>query len=70
MDVTWLLHNNPESNRQSAKWTEPNPKRGKTKRSVDISIMRCVWYYIHRLPQKGPDHQQRVLDGVIGAFER
>jgi hypothetical protein len=33
MDVTWQLHNYPESNRQSAKWTErdvPNPKRGMT----------------------------------------
>jgi hypothetical protein len=31
MDVTWLLHNTPEFNRQSAEWTErnePNPKRG------------------------------------------
>jgi hypothetical protein len=37
MDVTWLLHNTPESNRQSADWTEreePNPKRGKTQRSA------------------------------------
>jgi hypothetical protein len=33
MDVTWLLHNTLESNRQSAERTkrdEPNPKRGKT----------------------------------------
>jgi hypothetical protein len=33
MDETWLLHYTPESNQQSAEWTEhdePNPKRGKT----------------------------------------
>jgi hypothetical protein len=45
MDVTWLLHNTPESNRQSAEWTErdePNPKRGKTQRSAGISIMGCA----------------------------
>jgi hypothetical protein len=32
MDVTWLLHNTPDSNQQSADWTEreePNPKHGK-----------------------------------------
>jgi hypothetical protein len=61
----------PESNRQSAEWTEhkePNPKRRKTQWSAGISIIGCAWYYIHRLTQKGPDHQQRVLDGVIGAF--
>jgi hypothetical protein len=73
MDVTWLLHNTPESNRQSVEWTErkqPNTKRGKTHRSAGISNMGCAWYYIHRLPRKGPDHQQRVLHGVIGAFKR
>jgi hypothetical protein len=71
--VTWLLHNTPESNRQSAEWTErdePNPKRGKTQRSAGISIMGCGWYYIHRLPRKVPGHQQQVLHGVIGAFKR
>jgi hypothetical protein len=69
MDVTWLLHNTPESNRQSAEWTErdePNPKRGNTQRSAGISITRCAWYYIL---QKGPDHQQRVSHGVIGVFK-
>jgi hypothetical protein len=33
MNVTWLLHNTPEFNRQSSEWTqrdEPIPKRGKT----------------------------------------
>jgi hypothetical protein len=73
MDVTWLLHNTLESNRQSAEWTErddPNPKRGKTQRSAGISIAGCTWYFIHRLPRKGPDHQQRVLHGVIGALKR
>jgi hypothetical protein len=60
MDVTWLLHNTPESNRQSAEWTErnePNPKRGKAQRSAGISIAGCAWHYIHRLPQKRPDNE-------------
>jgi hypothetical protein len=35
MDVTWLLHNTPESNRQSVKWIERNEP---TKRSAGISI--------------------------------
>jgi hypothetical protein len=73
MDETMLLHNTLESNRQSAECTErdePNPKRGKTQRSAGVSIMGCAWYYIHRLPQKGPDHQQRVLHGIIGVFKR
>jgi hypothetical protein len=67
MDVTWLLHNTPESNRQSAEWTErdePNPKRGKTQRSTGVSTI------FNRLPLKGPDHQQRVLHGVIGVFNQ
>jgi hypothetical protein len=71
MDVTWLLHNTPESNRQSAEWTERNEsnrKPGKTQRSAGISFTGRAWYYIHRLPPKGPDHQQRILNGVIGAF--
>jgi hypothetical protein len=29
--------------------------------------MGYAWYYIHR---QGPDHQQLVLHGVIGAFKR
>jgi hypothetical protein len=73
MNLTWLFHNTPESNRQSAEWTErdePNPKRGKTQRSAGISITGCAWHYIHRLPLKWPDHQQRVLHGVFGAFKR
>jgi hypothetical protein len=73
MDVTRLLHNTSESNQQSAEWTErdePNPKRRKTQRSAGISILRCAWYYIHRLPREGPDHQQRVLHSSIGAFKR
>jgi hypothetical protein len=72
MDVTWLLYNTPESNRQSTKVTErdePDPKRGKTQRSAGVSTMGCACYYIHRLPRKGPEHQQRVLHGVFGAFK-
>jgi hypothetical protein len=45
MDVTWLLHNTPESNRQSAEWTErdePNSKRRKTKRSAG-KVMASVF---------------------------
>jgi hypothetical protein len=52
MDVTWLLHNTPESNRQSAEWTardEPNPRHEKTQWSAGISIT-------DRLPRKGRDH--------------
>jgi hypothetical protein len=72
MDVTWLLHNTLESNRQSAEWTErdePNPKRGKTQRAAGVSIVECAWYYVLRLPRKEPNHQQRVLHGVIGVFK-
>jgi hypothetical protein len=60
-------------NRQSAEWTErdePNPKRVRTQRSAGISITGWACFYIHRLPQKWPDHQQRVVHGVIGAFKR
>jgi hypothetical protein len=64
-DVTWLLHNTPESNRHD----EPKPKRGKTQQSAGISFTGWAWYCIHRLPLKGPDHQQRVLHGVIEAFK-
>jgi hypothetical protein len=49
MDETWLLHYTPESNRQSAEWTEcdePNPKRRKTQQSTGINITGCAWYYI------------------------
>jgi hypothetical protein len=45
MDVTWLLHNTPESNRQSAEWTEcgePNQKREKTQRSAG-KVMTSVF---------------------------
>jgi hypothetical protein len=73
MNVTWLLYNTTESNRQSAELTErnePNAKRGKTQQSAGVSTMGCACYYIHRLPRKGPDHQQRVLHGVIGVFKR
>jgi hypothetical protein len=69
IDVTWLLQNIPGSNRQSAEWAErdePNPKRGKTPRSAGISITGYAWYYFHRLPRKGPDHQQQILQSVIG----
>jgi hypothetical protein len=64
MDLTWLLHNTPESNRQSAEWTErdePNPKRGKTQWPAGISITGCAWYHIYRLSRKEPDYKQRVL---------
>jgi hypothetical protein len=72
MDVTWLLYNTPESNRKSTKLTErdePDPKRGKTQRSAGVSTMGSACYYILWLPLKGPEHQQRVLHGVIGAFK-
>jgi hypothetical protein len=68
MDERWLLHCTPESNRQSAEWTErdePNPNRCNG-RGNGIKVM----YYIHLLPRKGPDHQQRVLHSVIKAFDR
>jgi transposase len=29
----------------------------------------CAWYYINRLPRKGPNHQQRLLHSVIGAMK-
>jgi hypothetical protein len=43
---TWLLHYTPESNRQSADWTEsdePNPKRGKTQRSAAQVMTSVFW---------------------------
>jgi hypothetical protein len=70
-DVTWLLHNTSESNRQSAERTErdePNPKCEKTQRSAGISIRGCAWYYIHRLPRKGLYHQHRVSHSVFVAL--
>jgi hypothetical protein len=74
MDVLWLLHNNPEFNRQSAEWTErdePSPKRGKTQRLVGKDMSSVFWdargIILYR---KGPDHQQRVLHSVIGSFKR
>jgi hypothetical protein len=73
MDVTCLLHNTTETNRQSAEWTErdeQNPKRGKMQRSAGVSIIGCAWYYSHFLPRKRPDHQQRVLQNVIEALKR
>jgi hypothetical protein len=33
------------------------------------SVLRDGRGIIHRLPLKGPDHQQLVLHGVIGAFK-
>jgi hypothetical protein len=68
MVVTWLLHNTPESNRQSAEWTErdePNPEREKTQRSAGISITRCAWYYIHRLPRNGPNHHSEYKMALL-----
>jgi hypothetical protein len=46
MDETWLLHNTPESNRQSAEWTErdePNSKREKTERSAGKVMTSVFW---------------------------
>jgi hypothetical protein len=73
MDQKWLIHYTSGSNRQSAKWIErdeTNPKHEKTQQSYDISILGFAGYYINRIPQKRPDHQQRVLHSVIGAFKR
>lgn len=49
MDETWLHHYTPESNRQSAEWTErdePTPKRGKTQRSAG-KVMASVFWDAH-----------------------
>jgi hypothetical protein len=46
MDVTWLLHNTPESNRQSAEWIErdePNPKREKMQRPAGKVMVSVFW---------------------------
>jgi [histone H3]-lysine36 N-dimethyltransferase SETMAR len=46
VDVTWLLHNTPESNRQSTEWTEsdePNAKREKTQRSAGKATASEFW---------------------------
>jgi hypothetical protein len=46
MDVTWLLHNTSEFNRQSVEWTErdePNSKRGKTQRSAGKVMASVFW---------------------------
>lgn len=76
MDETWLHHYTPELNRQSAKWTaasEPPPKRGKTQRSAGKVMASVFWdargIIFYRLSPKGPDHQQRLLYSVTGAFE-
>ena len=76
MDETWLHNYTPESNRQSAEWTardEPNPKRGKTQQSVG-KVMASVFWDSHGIIfidylKKGPDHQQRLLHSVVGAFK-
>jgi [histone H3]-lysine36 N-dimethyltransferase SETMAR len=47
MNVTWLLHNTPESYRQSAEWTErdePNPKREQTQLSASKVMTSVFWY--------------------------
>jgi hypothetical protein len=46
VDVTWLLHNTPESNRQSTEWTEsdePYLKREKTQRSAGKVTASEFW---------------------------
>jgi hypothetical protein len=46
MDETWLLHYTPQSNRQSAEWTEsdePNPKRGKTQQTAGKVMASVFW---------------------------
>jgi [histone H3]-lysine36 N-dimethyltransferase SETMAR len=46
MDVTWLLHNTPDSNRQSAEWTERdelNSKHGKTQWSAGKVMASVFW---------------------------
>jgi hypothetical protein len=71
MDETWLLHYTPESNRQSAEWTErdvPNPKRRKTQRSAG----KVFWdvrgiIFIDNL-EKGQNINSKYR--VIGAFKR
>ncbi|XP_025160565.1 histone-lysine N-methyltransferase SETMAR-like [Harpegnathos saltator] len=46
MDETWLHHYTPESNRQSAEWTErdePKPKRGKKQQSAGKVMASVFW---------------------------
>ncbi|XP_025162257.1 histone-lysine N-methyltransferase SETMAR-like [Harpegnathos saltator] len=46
MDETWLHHYTPESNRQSAEWTErdePKPKRGKKQQSTGKVMASVFW---------------------------
>jgi hypothetical protein len=78
MDETWLLHftlQNPIDS-QPSRLNAMNLiqsveiRNGQLERLwYQYSGMRVVFYY-HRLPLKGPDHQQRVLHSVIGAFKR
>jgi hypothetical protein len=54
------------------RWTDSEAWKNATVswKGYGISILGCAWYYIHRLSREGSDHQQRVLDSVIGAFKR
>jgi hypothetical protein len=61
--MTASLHCTPESNRQAAEWTErdklyPTQWNGQLARLWPQYF--GMWYYIHRLPRKGPDYPQRV----------
>ncbi|KAM8719395.1 hypothetical protein ACLKA7_012018 [Drosophila subpalustris] len=72
MDETWIHHFTPESNRQSAEWHaagESRPKRPKTQQLAD-KVIASVFWDAHGISSEGADHQQRLLYGVIGAFER
>jgi hypothetical protein len=53
------------------RWTESKAWKDSTVswQGYGISILGCAWYYILRLPWKGPDYQQRVSHSVIGAFK-
>ncbi|KAM8718685.1 hypothetical protein ACLKA7_001404 [Drosophila subpalustris] len=71
MDETWIHHFTPESNRQSAEWHaagESRPKRPKTQQLAG-KVMASVFWDAHGIIFI--DYlQQRLLYGVIGAFER
>jgi lipid-binding SYLF domain-containing protein len=68
-----IQHNTPESNRQSAEWTERDEPTQRVERHKGqlASVLRDARgiIFIDYL-EKGQTINQRVLHGVIGAFKR
>jgi [histone H3]-lysine36 N-dimethyltransferase SETMAR len=75
MDVTWLLHNTPESNRQSAVWTQrdkPNPKRGKTQRYSVLRDARGIIFidYLEKDQSIHSEYNIALLERLNDKFKK